>query len=147
MPQLKITLYVFQAVPPPIIRSSNCTYSFWYLSNCNNICNKLLVNINIALIWCVYNVCVHIYIYIYFIEINKLRNVASCWLHFGNILRMHRLMNTKYLRCSKRLYFPAPFSGIGAQNRKHLQYKPVSQGHIVKGSGSVNVDLTTIIFP
>jgi hypothetical protein len=26
-------LYMFQAVPPPIIRSSNCTYSFWYLSN------------------------------------------------------------------------------------------------------------------
>jgi hypothetical protein len=25
-------LYMFQAVPPPIIRSSNCTYSFWYLS-------------------------------------------------------------------------------------------------------------------
>jgi hypothetical protein len=24
---------MFQAVPPPIIRSSNCTYSFWYLSN------------------------------------------------------------------------------------------------------------------
>jgi hypothetical protein len=27
------TLYMFQAVPLPIIRSSNCTYSFWYLSN------------------------------------------------------------------------------------------------------------------
>jgi hypothetical protein len=26
-------LYMFQAVAPPIIRSSNCTYSFWYLSN------------------------------------------------------------------------------------------------------------------
>jgi hypothetical protein len=26
-------LYIFQAVPPPIIRSSNCTYSFRYLSN------------------------------------------------------------------------------------------------------------------
>jgi hypothetical protein len=26
-------LYMFQAVPPPIIRSSNCTYSFWYLSH------------------------------------------------------------------------------------------------------------------
>jgi hypothetical protein len=26
-------LYMFQAVPLPIIRSSNCTYSFWYLSN------------------------------------------------------------------------------------------------------------------
>jgi hypothetical protein len=24
---------MFQAVPLPIIRSSNCTYSFWYLSN------------------------------------------------------------------------------------------------------------------
>jgi hypothetical protein len=24
------TLYMFQAVPPPIIGSSNCTYSFWY---------------------------------------------------------------------------------------------------------------------
>jgi hypothetical protein len=30
------TLYMFQAVPPPIIRSSNCTYSFWY-------CQTLLV--------------------------------------------------------------------------------------------------------
>jgi hypothetical protein len=27
------TLYMFQAVPLPIIRSSNCTYSFWYLSD------------------------------------------------------------------------------------------------------------------
>jgi hypothetical protein len=26
-------LYKFQAVPPPIIRSSKCTYSFWCLSN------------------------------------------------------------------------------------------------------------------
>jgi hypothetical protein len=40
---------MFQAVPPPIIRSSNCVYSFWYLSNCNNIINKLLVITNIAL--------------------------------------------------------------------------------------------------
>jgi hypothetical protein len=26
-------LYVFQTVPPPITRSSNSTYSFWYFSN------------------------------------------------------------------------------------------------------------------
>jgi hypothetical protein len=26
-------LYMFQAVAPPIIMSSNCTYSFWYLTN------------------------------------------------------------------------------------------------------------------
>jgi hypothetical protein len=30
---ISITLYVFQVEPPPIIRSSDCTYSFWYLSN------------------------------------------------------------------------------------------------------------------
>jgi hypothetical protein len=24
---------MFRVEPPPIIRSSNCTYSFWYLSN------------------------------------------------------------------------------------------------------------------
>jgi hypothetical protein len=34
---ISITLYMFRAEPPPIIRSSDCTYSFWYLSNCNNI--------------------------------------------------------------------------------------------------------------
>jgi len=28
-------LYMFQAVPPPIIRSTNnCIYSIWYLSHC-----------------------------------------------------------------------------------------------------------------
>jgi hypothetical protein len=32
----------------------------------------------------------------HFIEIKKLRNIASCWLHFGNILKMHGLMNIKY---------------------------------------------------
>jgi hypothetical protein len=26
-------LYMLQAVPPPIIGSSDCTYGFWYLSN------------------------------------------------------------------------------------------------------------------
>jgi hypothetical protein len=81
-------LYMFQAVPPPIIRSSNCTYSFWYLSNLAASCryhgwdgtgldaNRLkLVE--------------------YFMEINTLRSLASCWLHFGNILKMHGLMNTE----------------------------------------------------
>jgi hypothetical protein len=28
-------------------------------------------------------------------QINKLRNVASCWLHFENILKMRGLMNIK----------------------------------------------------
>jgi hypothetical protein len=31
----------------------------------------------------------------HFIEINKLRKAASCWLHFENILKMHGLMNIK----------------------------------------------------
>jgi hypothetical protein len=29
---ISITLYVFRVEPPTIIRSSDCTYSFWYLS-------------------------------------------------------------------------------------------------------------------
>jgi hypothetical protein len=32
-------LYMFQAVPPPIIRSSNCAYSFWYLSDLAATCH------------------------------------------------------------------------------------------------------------
>jgi hypothetical protein len=30
---ISITLYMFRVEPPPIIRSSDCTYSFWYLSS------------------------------------------------------------------------------------------------------------------
>ena len=30
-------------------------------------------------------------------EINKLRNVASCWLYTANILAMHRPMNVKFM--------------------------------------------------
>jgi hypothetical protein len=30
---ISITLYMFRVESPPIIRSSDCTYTFWYLSN------------------------------------------------------------------------------------------------------------------
>jgi hypothetical protein len=30
---ISITLYMFRLDPPPIIRSSDCTYNFWYVSN------------------------------------------------------------------------------------------------------------------
>jgi hypothetical protein len=61
-------LYMFQAGHPPIIRSSVCTYSFWY---CQNLLLPSAIMIGMEL---------------QFIEINKLRNVASCWLQFGNKL-------------------------------------------------------------
>jgi hypothetical protein len=71
-------LYMFQAVPPPIIRSSNCTYSFWYLSTLAATC------------------CYHD------LDGIRLRNVAFCWLHFGNTLKTHGLMNIKCLSLSVR---------------------------------------------
>jgi hypothetical protein len=33
----------------------------------------------------------------HFSEINKLKNVAFCWSHFGNILKMHGTMNIKFI--------------------------------------------------
>jgi hypothetical protein len=41
------------------------------------------------------------------VKINKLRNVASCWLHFGNILKMHGIMNIKSLFKIVGFYEPA----------------------------------------
>jgi hypothetical protein len=93
-------LYMFQAVPLLIIRSSNCTCSFWYLSNCNGIFNKLLLIILLQFDKyrsCMYNLSSWWWAEeppetcraFYFIEINKLSNVASCWLHFGNVIDFH----------------------------------------------------------
>jgi hypothetical protein len=71
----KKMLYMFQAVPLPIIRSSHCT------SAPDDGQGNRLKHVEHFL----------------FIEINKLSNVASCWLHFGIILKIHGLMNIKYI--------------------------------------------------
>jgi hypothetical protein len=39
-----------------------------------------------------------------FIEINKLSNVAPCWLNFGNILKIHGLMNIKWITSTSVYY-------------------------------------------
>jgi hypothetical protein len=30
---ISVTLYMFRVEPPPVMRSSDCTHSFWFLSN------------------------------------------------------------------------------------------------------------------
>jgi hypothetical protein len=35
---ISITLDMFRVEPPPIIRGSDCTYSFWYLSKLTATC-------------------------------------------------------------------------------------------------------------
>jgi len=42
-------------------------------------------------------------------EINKLSNVASCWLYSANILAIHGSMNVK---CSTRVMRTGPIMGI-----------------------------------
>ena len=84
------TLYMFEMVFPSIIRSSKCTYSIRHLSD--HCCYLLLA-------WARWNECLMLYVQFWapddgrktrlkhaelLTEINKLRNVASCWLHFGN---------------------------------------------------------------
>jgi hypothetical protein len=69
-----IVLYMFRVEPPPIIRSSDCTYSFWYLSNhaatcCNHGWDRTKQT------WNMHSV----------IEINKMRKMTSCWLYLRNI--------------------------------------------------------------
>jgi hypothetical protein len=129
---------MFQAVPPPIIRSSKCTYSFWYLSDLAATCHWEELKLYIQLLIFVRPSCylplrgaqtVHTasgicqtlllpaterssnctYSFWYlsncckvdgrrnrlkhverFIEINKLRDVAPCWLHFWNTLRIFK---------------------------------------------------------
>jgi hypothetical protein len=48
----------------------------------------------------------------HFMEINKLRSVASCWLHFGNMLKMQGLMNIRYSYDEIRYTTPVPFCCI-----------------------------------
>jgi hypothetical protein len=96
----------------------DCTYSFWYLSNYAAICCyhcwdgthllPAMIAADSSKVWQIpealctvwapddgrRNRLKHVE---RFIEINKLRNVVSCWLHFGNILKMHGLMNIKLL--------------------------------------------------
>ena len=43
-------------------------------------------------------------------EINKLWNVASCWLYSANILAMYELMNVKFT-CSQRFVSSSPTAG------------------------------------
>jgi hypothetical protein len=83
---ISITFYMFPEEPPPIIRSSDCTYSFWYLSNLAATCcdhgwdgrfdkyQKLYVQSELPMMGGastrnMYSI----------IEINKLRKVTSCW--------------------------------------------------------------------
>jgi hypothetical protein len=106
---------MFRVEPPPIIRSSVCTYSFWYLSNLAAICcdhswngtgmepdgdynrqqqgltNTRTVRTVRAPVMGggstrnMYSVT----------EINKLRKVTSCWLYLRNICRHAEILNTK----------------------------------------------------
>jgi hypothetical protein len=93
---ISITLYMFLVEPPPTIRSSDCTYSFWYLLNLAATCcssiptiiatarfdkyQKLYVQSELLMMRGgstrnMYSV----------IEINKLRKVTSFWLYLMNI--------------------------------------------------------------
>jgi hypothetical protein len=105
---------MFQAVSPPIIRSSNCTYSFWYLSKLAAIMAGMELKFHrshensrqqqipdaVCRVWTPddgqRNHLKHVE---HFIEINKLRNVADCWVYFGNILKMDGIMNIKDIQC------------------------------------------------
>ena len=81
-------LYMFQAV---FFRSSgaqNCTYSVRYLSD--QYCYLLLAWPRARLAAGSMKHVEHLR------EINKLRNVASCWLYSTNILAMHGPMNVKF---------------------------------------------------
>jgi hypothetical protein len=109
-------LHMFQAVPQPIIRSSNFTYSFCYLSELVATCcyhgwvwTSSIPNMIAAgssKVWRIPDAVCAVWTPVdglrnrlkhveNFTELNELRNVASCWLHFGNILRMHGIMNIK----------------------------------------------------
>ena len=69
-------LYMFRVVSPPIIRSThNCIYSIWYLSN--RYCYLPLPTVE------------------QFPDINKLCNVASCWIYIRIYLRMHGPLNVR----------------------------------------------------
>jgi len=67
------TLYMFQTVFPSIIRSSNV--QFWAPDDERKNSLKHVERLT---------------------EINKLRNLASCWLYSENMLVMHGHMNVKY---------------------------------------------------
>jgi hypothetical protein len=97
---------MFWVEPPPIIRSSNCTYSSWYLSNLLATCcdhgwdgtaaPSQPLSQQVAARFDKYQE-----LYVQFellmmgggstqnmqsvIEINKLRKVTSCWLYLRNI--------------------------------------------------------------
>jgi hypothetical protein len=70
---------MFRMEPPPIIRSLDCTYSFWYLSMLGKY-QKLYVQSELLMMGggCTRNM-------YSFIEINKLRKVTSFWLYLRNI--------------------------------------------------------------
>ena len=79
---------MFQTGFPSIIRSSNCTYSDRYLSD-----QYLTLYVQFELLMMEgKDRLKHVQ---RLTEINKLRNVASCWLYSENILAMHGPMNVK----------------------------------------------------
>ena len=84
-------LYMFRVVPPPIIRSAyNCIYSIWYLSH--RYCYLLLIaagrSSGVTNSRCCRYSCMtpddglwyHPKHVEQFLDINKLCNVASCWI-------------------------------------------------------------------
>jgi hypothetical protein len=86
-------LYIFRVVPPLIIRSAyNCIYSIWYLSHFSHLISNLPLFITM---WQIPDavdtvVCAPDDGWRYqpkhveqFPDINKLRNVASCWIYIG----------------------------------------------------------------
>jgi len=74
-------LYVFRVVLPLIIRSAyNCIYSIWYLSH--RYCY-------LPLSW------KHVE---QFPDINKLCNVASCWIYIGILLGAHYIFHISRMR-------------------------------------------------
>jgi len=69
----------------------------------------------------------------HFTEINKLSNVASCWLYFGNMLAMHGPMNVKFFPeflnsgppLSER-HSRIPIIPPSAEDKKHIQSKDMN---------------------
>ena len=110
-------LYMFRVVSPPIIRiTHNCIYSIWHLSN--GYCYLPLSRQVAVTVWHVPDtvntvVCApddgwryHPKHVEQFPDINKLCNVASCWIYIGIYLRCTDPWTLKYIShaCIKILY-------------------------------------------
>jgi len=81
---------MFRVVPSPIIRSAyNCIYSIWYVSH--RYCY-------LPLSWKIWNwfECAPPKHVEQFPDINKMCNVASCWIYSRISLTMHGPINVKF---------------------------------------------------